>query len=115
MDPNETLRQIRDEVQAIRACSEDTPANREAVASHAFDLAERVKALDSWLSQGGFPPEAWREGPDVPAEHIYVPAPERDGDRCADCGQPRDGNADRHCVATSTEWDRTYHRWVSEV
>lgn len=55
MDPDETLREIRDLTQRI----EDT--NDE---SETFDLAaaltERVRALDEWLSKGGFPPAGWR-------------------------------------------------------
>jgi hypothetical protein len=31
-------------------------------------LADAIRALDAHLSAGGIPPEAWREGPDAPAD-----------------------------------------------
>lgn len=36
------------------------------------------------------------------------------GPYCLDCLQPRNSAADRHCRATSTRRDRTYHRWSNE-
>lgn len=57
MDPNETLRRIRELVRAIQhgeAADGDAPT----------DLADAVQDLDGWLTQGGFPPDAWA-GPGV--------------------------------------------------
>jgi hypothetical protein len=49
MDPDETLREIRELVTA-QACYVPDPDR----------LAELVGALDEWLSKGGFLPEPWR-------------------------------------------------------
>lgn len=57
MDPNETLRQIRDLVVALSESAD--------VDSDGFRLAERVSALDTWLSRGGFLPEWWRKNQPV--------------------------------------------------
>lgn len=38
-----------------------------------------------------------------------------DRPHCLDCLQPRNPQADRHCRATSTRMDRTYHRWSNEA
>lgn len=80
MDPNETLRQIRALIQDVRTLKDD-PEDVARV------LADRVEALDSWLRQGGFPPEAWREGPDEHPEHIYVPEAPSDDPYCATHGR----------------------------
>lgn len=52
MDPNKLLEEIRTFSGVIRDTEGDTPA--EAVA-----LAERMDALDEWLSKGGFLPGDW--------------------------------------------------------
>jgi hypothetical protein len=36
----------------------------------ATDLSRLVRELDTHLSAGGTPPEAWREGPDAPASTV---------------------------------------------
>lgn len=97
MDPNAALARIREEVAALDMLSSaTTPEGIEAAASHAFDLAEHVRALDGWLSRGGFPPEEWREGPDAPSDDPY----------CAEHGQrfdPNEGCAE--CVALALDGD----------
>lgn len=47
MDPNETLRIIRELIQEQK--------DNEYI----WELAEHVNALDGWLSRGGWLPEAW--------------------------------------------------------
>jgi hypothetical protein len=71
------LQELRDEATSLRTAAIDAPA----LTSRGVDtwprvvaFIDRVRALDSYLSQGGTPPEAWTEGPDVHPEHIYVPA-----------------------------------------
>lgn len=52
MDPNEALRQIRElitELQAVDFDDERIPA-----------LTNAVSDLDSWLSAGGYLPDAWK-------------------------------------------------------
>lgn len=52
MDPNETLRRIRE---LSRRILDDGPLN-----DHVNEeLAELCEALDEWLSRGGFLPKAW--------------------------------------------------------
>lgn len=50
MDPNETLREIREllAIGASRISQDDL-----------FRLAELVGSLDQWISSGGFLPSAW--------------------------------------------------------
>lgn len=66
MDPNANLREQRELVREIQRvwndCNADgtlTAVQAEHVADRASRLAELVAALDQWLSNGGFPPEAW--------------------------------------------------------
>lgn len=61
MDPNQTLRQLR-RLAAMRHAGGRTQDEWDAAAD---ELAELFEALDRWLSRGGFPPEAWVEGPDA--------------------------------------------------
>jgi hypothetical protein len=65
MDPNEALRSIR------RCIAElDKVSDADEMGSLCGELIEHVEALDQWLSQGGFPPDEWRDGPDQHPEHI---------------------------------------------
>lgn len=52
MDPNETLRAIRDLARLILESDQDQSHRAE-------ELAEAVDALDTWLGRGGFLPDAW--------------------------------------------------------
>lgn len=78
MDPNETLRLLRLTIKQMRV--DEDPGVRKA---HAEEVAEYFEALDQWLSRGGFPPEAWREGPDAFGEertaHLYSLPEIKDG------------------------------------
>jgi hypothetical protein len=59
MDPDETLRTIRDLVAQIRG---GTIAIHETGKPQRFlgdELADHVTALDTWLTGGGFPPREW--------------------------------------------------------
>ncbi len=51
MDPNETLKLIRDRCKAILASEESSDP--------AYFLAEDIDNLDTWLSRGGFLPADW--------------------------------------------------------
>ena len=53
MDPNAALAEIRAEVEEVRRLATDTEY------TGAQALADKVEALDEWLSKGGFYPEAW--------------------------------------------------------
>lgn len=56
MDPNETLRQLRNAVRYFeRPQSERLLTDDELL----DEITERFRALDEWLSKGGFKPEAW--------------------------------------------------------
>jgi hypothetical protein len=61
MDPNETLKIIRDLIEEI--LDPEAPATD----TNGRDLAEDVQALDSWLSRGGYLPEAWQPSDDPPS------------------------------------------------
>ena len=50
MDPNETLKKIRELIPQVRSSESTAPGD---------DLAEAVEALDDWLSHGGFLPKDW--------------------------------------------------------
>jgi len=56
MDPNETLRDIRELVTAWHEA--DLHSVEREVAE---DLVTRVESLDAWLTSGGFLPSAWGE------------------------------------------------------
>lgn len=70
MDPNETLKMLRELVaQYITAkhitdwdTDDDTRVAQQM--ARADDIVERVEALDGWLSQGGFLPSGWKWPPD---------------------------------------------------
>jgi hypothetical protein len=56
MDVNLVLHEIRELTVKI--------ANFEGESYDAHLLAEKVDALDNWMSKGGFAPDAWRETED---------------------------------------------------
>lgn len=56
MDPNATLQEIRDLIAAIQG-----EPMADDIDEKASDLAELFQALDWWLSDGGFVPNAWRK------------------------------------------------------
>lgn len=53
MDPNETLKNLRELARVVLEVGGDE--------AHAdcIDLAEHLQALDDWLSKGGAKPDAW--------------------------------------------------------
>lgn len=61
MDPNELLRELRASVERLRNEELDRDDEHELL----YAVVEGFDNLDQWLSRGGFPPEAWREGPDA--------------------------------------------------
>jgi hypothetical protein len=60
VDPNETLKQtIR---LADRVLLNETPEGEpiEDYEEIAYELAEKIEALDEWLTKGGFLPRRWK-------------------------------------------------------
>lgn len=57
MDPNETLRLLREAITGLFAVDTDNASYDPAV-----EIAERFQALDEWLSKGGFLPTDWVAG-----------------------------------------------------
>ncbi|APD19314.1 hypothetical protein SEA_GODPHATHER_87 [Mycobacterium phage GodPhather] len=55
MDPNETLKELRDLAQTVTMQGGGTD-------EQAVRMAELVQALDSWMTTGGFSPAAWNTG-----------------------------------------------------
>jgi hypothetical protein len=59
MDPNETLKQLRELIQVPQYGPSLTAFDR----AERFDLlVDYIEALDGWLSKGGFLPDAWCNG-----------------------------------------------------
>jgi hypothetical protein len=58
MDPNETLKKIRELVGDIQKEREDFETTQVSV-----ELADSIDALDAWLISGGFLPEDWKPFP----------------------------------------------------
>jgi hypothetical protein len=59
MDPNKTLREIRElDRKALRL----ERADKSLPPEDADRLMELVRALDEWLTKGGFLPTDWRKG-----------------------------------------------------
>jgi hypothetical protein len=56
MDPNETLRLLRERAANVIRQADEGLDNPEAC----FDLAEAFQNLDEWISKGGFLPDAWK-------------------------------------------------------
>jgi hypothetical protein len=54
VDPDETLAQLREAIEAVWAAESSV-----AAAAAADHVAEYAAALDQWLSRGGFLPAAW--------------------------------------------------------
>lgn len=67
MDPNETLKMIRELAEFA------ANPNRSALASKAslWEAVELFKELDEWLSKGGFLPDAWNR--DRTERKPYIP------------------------------------------
>jgi hypothetical protein len=59
MDPDATLATIRENL-AIVDSRNDTPLPTETLVDAIDTLVTATKALDEWLSNGGFRPAAWQ-------------------------------------------------------
>ena len=57
MDPTETLRRLRELVTSV---SVEAIEDVTALESDALELAECFEALDTWITKGGFLPNAWK-------------------------------------------------------
>lgn len=55
MDPNEALSRLRRALQAYGEADAAAPIDAEV----ADEIYETAKALDTWLSRGGFLPQDW--------------------------------------------------------
>jgi hypothetical protein len=68
MDPNERLKLIRTMAERLLLL-EDEPflESRNEMATLSGDLAQQVKDLDDWLTQGGYLPEEWKKTHATPA------------------------------------------------
>ena len=64
MDPNANLarqREIAAEIMRLwDAATPDGEVDSDALAHLAYELAEHVQALDSWIIKGGYLPGYWR-------------------------------------------------------
>lgn len=59
MDPNETLRLLREYVTEQAAAEQDWPSDE---ANARLDtVTELVDAIDGWLARGGYLPTAWQD------------------------------------------------------
>lgn len=58
MDPDQTLRDLRDAVGLATALADGDPVDYTAEQILA-DMTEGVQALDEWLKNGGFLPADW--------------------------------------------------------
>jgi len=56
MDPDVALAEIREQVEEFEGLSDDNFVDALRAADQ---IVERIKALDEWLSKGGFLPKEW--------------------------------------------------------
>lgn len=60
MDPNETLRLMREALESASAFEQMETPMRDAMRLEALgEAAACAESLDEWLSKGGFMPRAW--------------------------------------------------------
>lgn len=57
MDPNETLRELRESVRRAQRAADGDSNDAEIEAWQ--EAGEKILALDEWLSRGGFLPDDW--------------------------------------------------------
>lgn len=62
MDPNETLKRIRELARRVRETERVDPNNFSTYTANADELAFAIDALDSWITRGGFLPSDWSKG-----------------------------------------------------
>lgn len=65
MDPNETMRLLRNAIK--RSCDADVKRDREAETDALLEIREHVENLDRWITRGGFLPQVWTT---VEAEYL---------------------------------------------
>ena len=82
MDPNETLRLLRDAIN--RSVIAGMRRDREDETDALLDIREHVENLDRWLKGGGFLPDEWR--PATASEVCTCRC--REGRHCGGCGHP---------------------------
>jgi hypothetical protein len=58
MDPNATLRRIREALADI-----DKASNPDSAGTAALEATDAMRDLDEWLSRGGALPQAWERRP----------------------------------------------------
>jgi hypothetical protein len=112
MDPNETLERMR-KISAWVGVSPSVPTAEPSIVREALsELVELFDGLDDWLSRGGFPPEAWREGPDAPEEPRTEAQKDWDAIRPDPLGPPDPPATRRVKVRWTTrdvrEWEATF-------
>jgi hypothetical protein len=56
MDPNETIKQLRELAKRVLARADK---GEEQDIYDSIEIAEKVQALDNWISDGGFLPSVW--------------------------------------------------------
>lgn len=62
MDPDMTLRLMRDYIRRVRDSVQGEGTDPDILRIEADQLAEYADALDQWLSKGGFLPKDWAHG-----------------------------------------------------
>jgi hypothetical protein len=58
MDPNETLRRLRE---MARDAVERFDRDEEVASADAAEMAEAFQVLDQWITEGGFLPREWEK------------------------------------------------------
>lgn len=59
MDPNQTLKDIREAVKTLAVLQNSDDRHDEDTLEALWTIANGVINLDGWLSGGGFPPAIW--------------------------------------------------------
>lgn len=60
MDPNATLKRIRDLIGWYETSKDGDYASLQTMKEYADEMNQLVTSLDEWLSQGGFLPKQWK-------------------------------------------------------
>lgn len=100
MDPNATLRDLREAISTLAGMLDvdiwdGSAEHDEAVQGLANDVVMGFKGLDTWLDQGGFLPAAWRKAFHTQPQSTPTLVREFTDIKCADArGEPP--NAERH-------------------
>jgi hypothetical protein len=86
MDPNEALKNARSALASARTLDATIvePGASYAARDDLWELADAFEALDGWLSEGGFPPDAWNHANMITLDH--TDAPSVVNGKCPECG-----------------------------